>query len=51
MKKCPHCFRRNEKRPLIIFLKVAVLVIVCIAVWFTVRFIVVAFDTGSGVIR
>ena len=51
MKKCPHCFRRNEKRPLMLFLKVAALVIISIAIWYTVRFIVAAYDMGTGVVR
>ncbi len=51
MRKCPHCFRRNEKRPLMLFLKVSALVIICIAIWYTARFIVAAYDAGNGVSR
>lgn len=50
-KKCPHCFHRNERRPLMIFLKVSAFVVICVAIWYTVRFIIVAYDTGSGVLR
>ena len=50
-KKCPHCFHRNERRPLVIFLKVASFVVICVAIWYTVRFIIAAYDTGTGVVR
>lgn len=50
-KKCPHCFHRNERRPLMIFLKVSAFVVICVAIWYTVRFIIAAYDTGSGVLR
>ena len=32
-----------------IFLKMAALVVICLAIWFTVRFIVAAYDRGTGV--
>lgn len=50
-KKCPHCFHPNERRPLMIFLKVSAFVVICVAIWYTVRFIIAAYDTGSGVLR
>jgi hypothetical protein len=34
-----------------IFLKVSAFVVICVAIWYTVRFIIVAYDTGSGVLR
>ena len=33
-----------------IFLKVSAFVVICVAIWFTARFIIAAYDTGSGVL-
>ena len=34
-----------------ILLKLGAFVVICIAVWYTVRFIIAAYDTGTGVVR
>jgi len=34
-----------------ILLKVVAFVVICIAIWYTVRFVIVAYDKGTGVVR
>lgn len=50
LSRCPRCLRANENRPLMILCKVGALVIICVAIWYTILFIMVADDRASGVL-
>ena len=49
--KCPRCLFPNEKRPAMLACKVFAFVVICAAIWLTVRFLVSAGDREAGVIE
>lgn len=49
--KCPRCLFPNEKRPAMVFLKVAAVVIICAAIWLTVHCLVTNGNQDAGVVN